>query len=133
MTRAGAGEPAAVFAGGFAGAIVRAQLAESLAHEPAGWPWATLLANLAGAFLLGYVATLLRDRQAAGDLRLRLVGTGFCGALTTFSALQFELLVMLEGGEPALAAAYVLISVIAGLAAVVTGSVLARRHRQAPA
>lgn len=128
MTRADGRDLAAVFAGGFAGAILRAQLVEALAHDRGGWPWATLLANLAGAFLLGYAATLLRDRGPAATLRLRLLGAGFCGALTTFSTLQLELLVMLEEGEDALAAAYVLVSVSAGLAAVVSGSALARRR-----
>ena len=128
-------ELAAVFAGGFAGAIVRAELAEGLAPSAGGWPWATVLANLAGAFLLSYVATLLRDRGPGADIRLRLLGTGFCGALTTFSTLQFELLVMLGDGDGALAAAYVLASVAAGLAAVVAGDRLARRrrHRRRPA
>lgn len=133
MTRADGRELAAVFAGGFAGAAARAQLADSLAYEPGGWPWATLLANLAGALMLGYVATLLRGEEHPTDLRLRLLGTGFCGALTTFSALQLELLVMLEDGESALAGAYVLVSVAAGLAAVVAGSGLARRRRRVPA
>lgn len=133
MTRADGRELAAVFAGGFAGAAVRAQLSDSLAHQPGGWPWATLLANLAGAFMLGYVVALLRDGGCATDLRLRLLGTGFCGALTTFSALQLELLVMLEDRELALAGAYVLVSVAAGLAAVVAGSGLARRRRRLPA
>jgi len=124
-------ELAAVFAGGFAGAIVRADLADALSPEAGGWPWPTFLANVAGAFLLGYVATLLRDRGPGTDLRLRLLGTGFCGALTTFSTLQFELLVMLDDGDGALAAAYLLASVAAGLAAVVTGDRLARRrHRR---
>lgn len=133
MTRADGRELAAVFAGGFAGALLRAQLAEALAHEPAGWPWATLLANLAGAFLLGYVATLLRQAGPHVDLRLRLVGTGFCGALTTFSTLQLELLAMLDAGEHVVAAAYVLVSVAAGLVGVVAGGALARRQRKAAA
>ena len=84
-------ELAAVFAGGCAGAIVRAQLAETVGGGGA-WPWATFVANVGGAFLLGYVAAWLRDRGPAADLRLRLLGTGFCGALTTFSTLQLELL-----------------------------------------
>lgn len=130
MTRADGRALVAVFAGGFAGAVLRAQLADSLAREPGAWPWATLVANLTGAFLLGYGATLLRDRGPAAVPRLRLLGPGFCGALTTFSTLQLELLVMLDDGEHALAATYVLVSVTAGLAAVVTGSALARRHRR---
>ena len=95
-------------------------------RDAGAWPWATLLANLAGAFLLGYVATLLRDRGPGAELRLRLLGTGFCGALTTFSTLQLELLTMLDDGAAGLAAAYVLVSVAAGLAALVAGRALAR-------
>lgn len=131
--RADGRELAAVFAGGFAGTITRAQLGDALAHDAGAWPWATLLANLAGAFLLGYVAALLRERGPAAELRLRLLGTGFCGALTTFSTLQLELLTMLDDAEPALAAAYVLVSVGAGLAAVVAGSALARPRRRGQA
>ena len=122
-------ELAAVFAGGCAGAIVRAQLAETVGGGGA-WPWATFVANVGGAFLLGYVATWLRDRGPAADLRLRLVGTGFCGALTTFSTLQLELLDMLDDGHGALAVAYVLASVAAGLAAVAIGDRLAGRRQQ---
>ena len=92
-------ELAAVFVGGCAGAMARAQLAESLAPAAGGWPWATFVANLVGAFLLGYAAALLGDRGPTAELRLRLLGTGFCGALTTFSTLQFELLVMLDDGD----------------------------------
>ena len=124
-------ELGAVFAGGFAGAIARAGLTEGLADTGAGWPWATLLANLAGAFLLGYVATLLRDGGPGADVRLRLLGTGFCGALTTFSTLQLELLRMLDDGDAARAATYALVSVGAGLAAVVAGRALAGRRRRA--
>jgi len=120
-------ELAAVFAGGFAGAICRVALAEAIARDPSQWPWATFLANIAGALVLGYVATLLQDRRT---LRLRLLGTGFCGALTTFSALQFELLAMLDEGHLGLAAAYALVSVAAGIAAVVAGSAAARRVRR---
>lgn len=131
--RADGRQLAAVFVGGFAGTITRAQLGETLAHDAGAWPLATQLANLAGAFLLGYVAALLRDRGMAAELRLRLLGTGFCGALTTFSTLQLELLTMLDDGAHELAAAYVLVSLGAGLAAVAAGRALGRNRRGASA
>jgi CrcB protein len=112
----------AVFAGGFLGAIARVQLAESVASDPARWPWATFVANVLGALALGFVAT----RVKAGTRRLFL-GPGLCGALTTFSTLQLELLVMLDGERWLLAATYALASVLAGLAAVALATRLARR------
>ncbi len=121
-------ELAAVFAGGFVGAICRVALAEAIERDPSQWPSATFGANIAGALVLGYVATLLRsDRH---PLRLRLLGTGYCGALTTFSTFQLELLEMLDEGHLGLAAAYTVASVAAGIAAVIAGSAAAHRGRR---
>ena len=117
-------ELAAVFAGGFLGALARVALAEALPASPGAWPWATFLVNVAGALVLGWVATHVRERR-----RTALLGPGFCGALTTFSALQLELLLMLDGAHYALAAGYALASVAAGIAAVTLASGLARRER----
>ena len=84
-------ELAAVFIGGVVGALARAGVAEALPPAPGHWPWATLLVNVAGAFVLGAVA--------ARGYRRALLGQGFCGALTTFSAFQLELLHMLDAGR----------------------------------
>jgi CrcB protein len=70
-------------------------------------PWATLLVNVAGAFLLGAVVT----RSP------RLLATGFCGAFTTFSTMQVELLEL----PVAEAVAYGVASIVLGLAAVMLG------------
>jgi CrcB protein len=105
-------ELAAVFAGGTAGALARAGVAEALPHDPGHWPWATLLVNIAGAALLGLVLA-----GSDGGYRRPLLGAGFCGALTTFSALQLELLEMLDAGRAALALLYAAVSVAAGVAA----------------
>ena len=115
-------ELAAIFAGGFTGALARVALAEALPADAGQWPWATFLANVAGALALGYVATRVRERR-----RLQALGTGLCGALTTFSALQLELLLMLDGEHYALAAGYAAASVAAGLAAVTLGTRVTRR------
>jgi CrcB protein len=105
-------ELAAVFAGGVAGAIARAGVAEALPAAPGQWPWATFLVNVAGAFVLGLVIA-----RGVRGYRRELLGAGFCGALTTFSTLQLELLGMLDAGRVALALAYALASIAAGLAA----------------
>lgn len=126
------GEFWAVFAGGFVGAIVRALLAEAFPVEAGGWPWATLGVNVAGAFMLGYFATRLQERLPLSTYRRPLLGTGFCGALTTFSAVQIELLEMLDRGEWGLAATYIVLSVGAGFAAVLLATNVVRRARVAP-
>ncbi len=117
---------AAVFAGGFCGAIARALAGEALPYESGHWPWATLLVNVAGALLLGYVITRVEDGREPFVHAGRLLGTGFCAALTTFSTLQLELLAMLEEDRYALAAGYALVSIVAGLAAVALTTHLAR-------
>lgn len=122
-------ELAAIFAGGFAGAIARGLIAEGLPHGPDEWPWATFLVNVAGAFLLGYFATRLQERLPLSAYRRPLLGTGLCGALTTFSTMQLELVRMLDHGAVALAAAYALASVAAGFAAVALATNLVRRVR----
>ena len=93
-----------MFVGGALGTLARAGL---LAALPAttGWPWATWIVNLAGTAVLA----------ATPKRHLRLVGTGFCGALTTFSTFQLEVLRMLDRGDALQAAAYVGSSVAAGL------------------
>src|SRR5215216_3172361 len=118
-------ELAAIFAGGFAGA----EVVEALPHDAAEWPWATFSVNLAGAFLLGYFATRLQERLPLSAYRRPLLGTGFCGALTTFSALQIELLDMLDAGRIGRAAGYAAASVVAGVLAVAVATNLVRRTR----
>ncbi|QEC46102.1 fluoride efflux transporter CrcB [Baekduia soli] len=104
MARLDARELAAVFAGGAVGAVARGELAEALGHG-GGWPWATFLVNVAGAFVLGYATTRLQERLPLSSYRRPLVGTGFCGGLTTFSTMQLELLRMLDDGRLGLAGA----------------------------
>lgn len=120
---------AAIFAGGFCGAIVRALVGEALPYESGHWPWATLLVNVAGALVLGYVITRVEDGREPFAHAGRLLGTGFCAALTTFSTLQLELLQMLDDARYGLAAGYALVSVAAGLVAVVLTTRLAQGTR----
>ncbi len=128
MTRDGR-ELAAIFAGGCAGAILRAALAEALPHSAGAWPWATFAVNVAGAFLLGYLVTRLQERLPLSSYRRPLLGTGFCGALTTFSTMQVELLRMLRADHWLLAGGYAAVSVVAGFAAIMLASSLVRRAR----
>jgi CrcB protein len=121
-------ELAAIFGGGFVGAVMRAGVAEALTARH-GWPWATFIVNLAGAFALGYFTTRLQERLPLSAYRRPLLGTGFCGALTTFSTLQVELLRMLDRTEAGLAFGYAAASIAGGLVAIAAATNLVRRGR----
>jgi CrcB protein len=124
-------ELAAIFAGGFVGAVARGELAQALPAATGEWPWATLSVNIIGAFLLGYFTTRLQERLPLSAYRRPLLGTGFCGGLTTFSTMQIELLNMLDVGQIGLALAYALVSIVVGFAAVALATNLVRRARLA--
>jgi fluoride exporter len=117
-------ELGAIFLGGAVGALLRAGLAEAFPVGATGWPWPTFLVNVAGAALLGYWFTALPHTS----YRRPLLTTGFCGALTTFSTVQLELVEMLDGGRPALACLYLGASLLAGLAGVQAATATARRR-----
>jgi CrcB protein len=124
---------AAVFAGGFVGTVARAGLVEALPASGSRWPWATFAANIAGALLLGWFVTHAQGRSPRYAYRLPFLGSGVCGALTTFSTMQIELLRMLDHGDYGLAAGYAVASVAAGLVAVWLATGLVRRHAGAAA
>jgi CrcB protein len=124
-------ELAAVFVGGFVGAILRAELALALPSNAGEWPWATFLVNVVGAFLLGYFTTRLQERLPLSAYMRPLLGTGLCGALTTFSTVQIELLRMIDADEIGLAMGYATASIAAGFLAVAAASNLVRRARLA--
>jgi fluoride exporter len=124
-------ELAAVCAGGFVGALARGGLVEWFGDGAGGWPWATFTANMVGALLLGFFITRLQERLPLSAYRRPLLGTGLCGALTTFSTMQVELLQMLDDGRVGLAAGYATASVTAGFATVALATNLVRRSRVA--
>jgi CrcB protein len=122
-------ELAAVFAGGALGAVARAALNAVLVHDPERWPWSTFVVNIVGAFLVGYFTTRLLERLPMSSYRRPLLGTGFCGGLTTFSTMQVEILGMIEHGHWAKAAAYTTSSIALGFLAVYLATALVRRVR----
>lgn len=127
--RADRRELAAIFAGGLLGAIVRSEVGQALPHGADAWPWATFLVNLVGAGLLAYFTTRLQERLPLSSYRRPFLGTGICGALTTFSTMQLELLRMLDGARLGLAAAYAGASVAGGFAVVTLVTGVTRRVR----
>jgi fluoride exporter len=119
-------ELAAIFIGGVLGALARFGLVEALPPKHGSWPWATFVANVVGAFALGYLTTRLQERLPLSAYRRPFAGTGVCGALTTFSTVQVELLDMLDAGSGGLALGYAAASLAAGTLALAAATNLVR-------
>ena len=119
----------AIACGGALGALARVGVAQALPASAGRWPWATFAVNVAGALMLGYFVTRLQERLPVSTLRRPLLGTGLCGAFTTFSTVQIELLRMADRHDYGLAAGYLIASLLGGYFAVFASSALVRRVR----
>ncbi|MFI5955251.1 fluoride efflux transporter FluC [Cryptosporangium sp. NPDC051539] len=86
-----------------------------------GYPWGTFTVNVAGSLVLGFVA----GRPASAGVTA-LVGTGFCGALTTYSTFSYEVLRLAQGRARFLSVAYVVATLFAAFGAAAVGLVLSR-------
>ena len=91
------------------------------ARQASTFPWGTFTVNIAGSLLLGYLVGL-----PVAPWMSALLGTGFCGALTTYSTFSYETLRLVREGDRVLAAAYAIGSVLAGLGAAYVGLLLAQ-------
>lgn len=117
---------AAVAAGGALGATARYALSHAVGTPSSGFPWATFAVNVSGSLLLGLLLTLVAERWAPTRLLRPLAGTGFCGAYTTWSTFMVDTELLVKNGHVTVAAIYLAASVLAGLAAVYAGLVVAR-------
>ena len=120
---------AAIVCGGAIGTLARAGVAEGLPVRAGQWPWATFIVNVAGAFILGWLLTRLAERTAPSRHWRLFAGTGFCGALTTFSTFQVETFQLARGGHEGLAVGYAVGSITAGMAVAVAGVLVGRWGR----
>ncbi|AUY50509.1 fluoride efflux transporter CrcB [Streptomyces sp. CB01881] len=112
-----------------AGAVVGAPLryltdrAVQSRHDSV-FPWGTFAVNASGCLVLGLLTGAVAAGAASSQLQL-LFGTGFCGALTTYSTFSYETLRLAESGAGRYAVANVAGSLVVGLAAVYAGAGLA--------
>jgi CrcB protein len=108
-----------VMFGGFLGAICRFLLGNwSFLHSTYGFPTGTLIINLVGSLLLGWLVANYRDQYPRIFL---FFGTGFIGSFTTFSTFSVETLNLLEKGKLGLALGYGFISLVAGICLALIG------------
>ncbi|MFF1835618.1 fluoride efflux transporter CrcB [Streptomyces sp. NPDC058231] len=88
------------------------------------FPWGTFAVNVAGSLVLGLLTGAVAAGATSSQVQL-FIGTGLCGALTTYSTFSYETLRLAEGGAKCYAAANVVASVAAALGAAFVGVALA--------
>jgi len=114
-----------IFVGGCVGGYTRYAVAQAWPTPDNGFPWSTFTVNVAGSFVLGVVVVLAAETSRVRHLRL-LVGTGFCGALTTFGSVVVAVDELVAHGHAATALAYLAATAAVGLAAATVGLSVAR-------
>ncbi len=111
-----------VAGGGVIGALARYGL--SFINQP-GKPWGTLLVNVAGCLVMGFVARWIERGVISSGTRLFL-GVGLLGALTTFSTFSYEILDYLQRRQISSAFIYIIVSLAGAITAVFCGYIIAR-------
>jgi fluoride exporter len=116
-----------ILVGGALGSYLRYVVSRWCNQQPWGeiFPYGTLVVNVAGCFIVGCAAAVILERLPPEyrDWYL-LIGTGFCGGLTTFSTFEWETYRLIRDGSWWFALANVCGSVIAGFIGVLLGVVL---------
>jgi fluoride exporter len=114
-----------VIAGGMVGAPLRYLTERAVqARHDSVFPWGTFLVNVGGCLVLGMLTGAAAEGAASQRVQL-LLGTGLCGALTTYSTFSYETLRLAEEGARLFAVANVVLSVVAGVGAAFAGAALA--------
>ena len=111
-----------VVGGGMVGAPLRYLTDRAVqARHDSVFPWGTFVVNVTGSLVLGLLTGAVAAGAAGSHLQL-LLGTGLCGALTTYSTFSYETLRLAETGAGLYAAANVAAGVAAGLGAAFAGA-----------
>ncbi|MER8155281.1 fluoride efflux transporter CrcB [Streptomyces sp. NPDC094472] len=114
-----------VIAGGMVGAPLRYLTDRAVqARHDSVFPWGTFMVNVVGCLVLGLLTGAAAEGAASQRVQL-LLGTGLCGALTTYSTFSYETLRLTEEGARLFAVANVVLSVAAGVGAAFAGAALA--------
>ncbi|HEX2689727.1 MAG TPA: CrcB family protein [Kofleriaceae bacterium] len=114
-----------VFGSGGAGCVTRYLVALAVGRR--GFPYATLIVNLVGSFLIAFILELaLLRKDVPANLQLALT-TGFMGGFTTYSSFNFETTRLVIGGQPARGLVNVGVTLFGAFAAGLLGLWVARR------
>jgi CrcB protein len=116
----------AIAAGGALGAVSRFGVQSLMIRmSGTGFPLGTLIVNVVGSLLMGFLAHWFISRGVAPEWR-NLVLVGFLGALTTFSTFSLDVAALYERGELGSAALYVMLSVVLSVGALFAGLAISR-------
>ena len=107
--------------GGAVGACIRYGIVVAVGRLNQGFPYATLIANVAGCAAIGVVLFLIEQREFLNAQWRMFLVTGILGSLTTFSTFSYESYALWLSGERFLAFAAVCANVLMGIAAVSVG------------
>lgn len=111
-----------VFIGGGFGSVCRYAIGKFLNNpSTTGIPYGTLVANVLGSLLIGFILGLAAKNETLNQNQTLLLATGFCGGFTTFSTFAYENHLFLKSGDFLTFAAYAIISFILGFLAVFAG------------
>jgi len=112
--------------GGAIGSVARFLLSGFIQRPGGSFPLATLLINITGSLLLGFLLEYTLAAPAISREARALLTTGFCGGFTTFSTFSYETAKLLESGDYRRAALYVGLSLCVSLAGTFAGFSLGR-------
>lgn len=118
----------AIAAGGAIGALLRYWTSVAVhSRLGAGFPYGTLVVNVLGSLLMGFLYIWFIDRLAVGPAMRAFLFIGLLGAFTTFSTFSIETLNLMEAGQPGKAVINVIVSVTVCVAAAGLGVLAARQ------
>ncbi len=112
--------------GGFCGAVARYLVSGLMLKVSAEFPWGTLVVNVLGSFLLGFLMALVTETLAISPNERLFLAIGFLGSFTTFSTFIYETNSLLDEGELLLAGSNILASLLCGFFGLRLGIWLAR-------
>ena len=124
---------ASVAVGGAAGAAARWILAAIFPTPPGGFPMATFGINVSGCLLMGVLVVLVTEARRAHPILRPFLGVGVLGGFTTFSTYAVEAHQLLTDHHLAVAALYLVATIVAALVAVILGLSATRRLAGLPA